>query len=489
MATPDVQGGYKRLRPDATLNHFTGVCGQSIFRGDRLPADLVGDYIACEPVGRIVRRAEVINQQGKTVLENAYHQREFIASSDMNFRPVNSATGPDGNLYIVDMHRGIIQQGNWTKRGSFLRNRIDSLGLAKNTGHGRIYRVVHQDYKRGPRPDLLNASSGKLLAYLDHPNGWWRDNAQKQLIVLGDKSVIAALKRMAAGQPTPAVKQPGHLAVIHALWTLEGLEALDKDVILTALQHQHPQVRRTAVWLSEPYLKQNDGQMIGAVGQLLDDASYDVRVQLLLSLYSSKAGKAQPLVGELLARNPDNPMLQATKAALDKNEDVRTFGARLGNLPKEDRSLVLGGAAIFKSLCGSCHGADGKGLAASGPVMTAPALVGSKRLQFAGKNTTTRIVLHGLTGPVDGKTYSSLMPAMSDNSDEWIASVVSYIRYAFGQPVRKGGATLSPVIKPEEVKAIRAQEASRNKPWTLAELEQKSREESVLEGALKGQQP
>ncbi len=67
MATPDVQGGYKRLRPNVTLNHFTGACGQSIYRGDRLPADLVGDYIVCEPVGRIVRRAKVINQQGKTV--------------------------------------------------------------------------------------------------------------------------------------------------------------------------------------------------------------------------------------------------------------------------------------------------------------------------------------------------------------------------------------------------------------------------------------
>ncbi len=478
MATPDVQGGYKRLRPDVTLNHFTGACGQSIFRGDRLPADLVGDYIVCEPVGRIVRRAKVINQQGKTVLENAYHQREFIASTDLNFRPVNSATGPDGNLYIVDMHRGIIQQGNWTKRGSFLRNRIDSLGLAKNTGHGRIYRVVHDDYKRGPKPNMLNESSSRLLSYLDHSNGWWRDNAQKQLIVLGDKSVIPALRQMAAGGPAPAVKKPGHLAVIHALWTLEGLEAMDQETVLKALQHPHPQVRRTAVWISEPYLKRNDAQMIGAVGELINDADDDVRVQLLLSLYSSKAGKAKPLIKELLDRNPDHQMLQATKAALDKNEDVRTFGARLADMPKEDRSLILSGAAIFKSLCGSCHGPDGKGLASGGPLLTAPALVGSKRLQFAETNTATRIVLHGLTGPIDGKTYSSLMPSMSHNSDEWIASVVSYIRYEFGQPVRKGGAPLSPVVRPGEIKAIREQDAARNEAWTIAELEIKKKEES-----------
>ena len=65
-------------------------------------------------------------------MQNAYYRQEFISSTDMNFRPVNTATGPDGNLYVVDMHRGIIQQGNWTRPGSFLRQKIDSLGLDEN---------------------------------------------------------------------------------------------------------------------------------------------------------------------------------------------------------------------------------------------------------------------------------------------------------------------------------------------------------------------
>lgn len=131
IATPDVQGGNERLRPNNTLNHFTGCSGQSIYRGDGFPKDFVGDYIVCEPVGRIVRRAKVYDIKGESFMKNAYDSAEFISSSDMNFRPVNSATGPDGDLYIVDMYHGIIQQGNWTKPGSFLRNKIDSLGLAK----------------------------------------------------------------------------------------------------------------------------------------------------------------------------------------------------------------------------------------------------------------------------------------------------------------------------------------------------------------------
>lgn len=504
IATPDVQGGQKRLRPDVTLNHFTAACGQSIFRGDRLPPDFVGDYIVCEPVARAVRRAKVINQDGKVKLENAYERQEFVASSDMNFRPVNTATGPDGSLYIVDMHRGIIQQGNWTKPGSFLRQKIDSIGLAKNTGHGRIYRVVHDNYKRGPKPNMLEESGTVLLQHLDHPNGWWRDEAQKSLITRGDKSVIPALRKIAAGEHGLFSRKPGHLARIHALWTLEGLDAIDKNILYNALKDEHPQVRRTAVWISEPYLEKNDEEVIEKVGALANDVNYDVRVQLLLSLYNSKSDKAKAIIKDILEQNAGNEMLVATKTALDKNEGVRTYGKKLGTLAQADRDLILKGSAIFKSFCASCHGADGKGLAIGGSSMPAPPIAGSKRLAFVEKNTAARILLHGLSGPVDGKTYSSVMPSMEANSDEWIASVLSYIRYEFGgkaprlpgqipgmAPAKANQASgftartePSPVVTPEEVKKIREESSGRNKAWTLIELESKSKQETDLQGAI-----
>lgn len=486
IATPDVQGGPKRLRPNVTLNHFTASCGQSIFRGDRLPDDLVGDYIVCEPVGRIVRRAKVINVKGKIVLQNAYEKQEFISSSDMNFRPVNTATGPDGNLYIVDMHRGIIQQGNWTRPGSFLRHKIDSLGLAENIGHGRIYRVVHDGFKRGPKPRMLEQSSSALVPYLDHPNGWWRDNAQKQIIVNGDKSVVPELKRMAVGDQSFFEKllfwkeKPTALGRIHALWTLEGLDAIDKEVLIRALKDESAEVRKTAVWISQRYFEKKDEQMIVQAGMLKNDPDYDVRTQLLLSLYNSKSDKAQAIVKEIVDGNSGNEMLTAAKRALDKNESVRTFGSRLGNLDAADRNLILAGTAIFKSLCATCHGPDGKGMAIGGTDMAAPPLVGSKRLGYSEKRTAIRILLKGLKGPLDGKTYSSVMPSMEANSDEWIASVVSYIRYEFGDNTRRRRGS-SPAISPDDVKSIRLEQRGRKKAWTLAELNAKSAKENAAQ--------
>jgi len=469
IATPDVQGGNERLRPNNTLNHFTASCGQSIFRGDALPKDFVGDYIVCEPVGRIVRRAKVYDIKGKTFLKNAYDSSEFISSSDMNFRPVNSATGPDGNLYIVDMYHGIIQQGNWTQKGSFLRNKIDSLGLAKNIGRGRIYRVVYDGMKSDPKPNMLNESTATLVSYLGHPNGWWRDNAQKLIITRGDKSVIPALKAIATSQQGVSASDTNQLARIHALWTLEGLNAIDKDVLIQALHDHDPQVRKTAVWISEAFLKAHDSQMIDEVAKLKDDASYDVRVQVLLSMYSSTSDKAKAIVNEIVKQNADNEMLVATKTSLDKNEMVRELSGRLGDMSAKDKNAIVGGAMIFRSLCANCHGADGKGLAIGEGTMAAPPLVGAAPLHFTEKNTAIRILLNGLTGPVNGKTYSGGMPAMEANNDRWIANVLSYARYQFGN-IPKNNSSMSPIVTSKEVKDMRTKVAGRNKAWTLDEL-------------------
>ncbi|WP_420146880.1 DUF7133 domain-containing protein [Spirosoma sp.] len=493
IANPDAQGGPKRLRPDSTLNHFTAGCGQSIYRGDKLPADLAGDYLICEPVARIVRRAHVVNNQGKTQLENVYKEQEFIASSDFNFRPVNTYTGPDGNLYIIDMNRGIIQESQWTPKGSWIRPQIERLGLDKHIQHGRIWRLVQDGVKPGPNPKMLDEPASKLVTYLDHSNGWWRDNAQKQLVVLGDKSVVPILKQIAVGQQASLPKKPSALARIHALWTLEGLEAIDRATLAQAQEDEDAQVRRTAIWISEPYLKKNDEAMINQVASLQNDPSIDVRVQLLESLHTSTSPKAKTVIQELLAQNASNAMLTSVEASIQKNNDFKLFGSRLGRFSAAERGSILKGAEIFKSLCSSCHGTDGKGLASQ----VAPPIAGSKHL--ADNGMILKILLQGLSGPIDGKTYPTIMPSMADNTDEWIASVASYIRYEFAtsgfppaaarpasqtatgastaqaaRPPAGGFRRFQPIIKTEEVARLRQETAQRTTPWTLDELEKSS---------------
>ena len=61
---------------------------------------------------------------------------------------------------------------------------------------------------------MLNEPASKLVTYLDHPNGWWRDNAQQLLIVRNDLSVVPALKEIATGGQANLAKKPGD--ILHA---------------------------------------------------------------------------------------------------------------------------------------------------------------------------------------------------------------------------------------------------------------------------------
>ena len=465
IGTPDVQGGQERLRADSTLNHFTASCGQSVFRGDRLPASLQGDLFICEPVGRLIRRAKMIDSSGEIILHNAYDKREFLASSDMNFRPINSATGPDGCLYIVDMYHGIIQESAWTKPDSYINPQIQRKGLDKNINRGRIYRVVHDGYKPGPKPQLLKASNEDLVAYLAHPNGWWRDNAQRLLVIHADQSVVPALKKLALNEHSFFQKLafwkkgPNALTRLHALWTLDGLKAIDEPTILSALKDEDAEVKKAAIRISETFLSQNNTAVFNQLATLKADENAGVRIQLALSLRYSNDSAATHLLNELRTSNAGNPFIvkAATRSLDEKNDALADLRASTLGMDGEDRDLVFEGANNFKQLCATCHGLDGKGV----PSKLAPPLSGSLRVN-GDKEILVNLVLHGLKGPVDNKKYPDVMPAQKEHTDEYIASVLSYIRNSFGNKAR--------VIGTDDVKEIRQASALRQTAWTLDEL-------------------
>ena len=447
----DAQGGRNALRPeDNTLKKFTSGCGQSIFRGDRLPKDMLGDYFIPEPVGRVIKRGKVINRDGKIYIEDAYQEKDWLASADMNFRPINTYTGPDGCFYIVDMYHGIIQEAEWTTPDSYLGKVIAEKELYKNRGMGRIYRVVHKDFKRDNTiPKMLNQSASELIPYLDHSNGWWRDNAQLLLIVKNDRTIIPALKEIATGGNGPVKSKPGELARIHALWTLEGMEAIDKETLFKAFDDPHPEVRKSAVWISEQFIRINDKEMVNRLGKMTNDQSPDVKIQLSLSLRTNKSAQAQSIVKKLVDENKSNQLLQFSYTTfIDTRKRIEEERARTSNLSVADRNLVTRGSTIYKQLCASCHGADGKGITIGGKPMPAPPITGSPRVK-GDKILLTQLLLNGLKGPVDGITYPDMMPPMDGNDDEWIASVLSYIRNSGDL------GNSSSVITVDEVKEIR----------------------------------
>src|SRR5690606_33724759 len=133
-------------------------------------------------------------------------------------------------------------------------------------GMGRIWKVVPETPAAGwgdpGRPALDRATVAELVATLAHPNGWWRDTAQRLLVERGETRAVPALRELAQhGQP---------LARQHALWTLEGLNAVDRDSVLAGLGSD-PMVRVAAMRLGEPWLRIGDDAVLATVIELAGD--------------------------------------------------------------------------------------------------------------------------------------------------------------------------------------------------------------------------
>ncbi|HMF13877.1 MAG TPA: c-type cytochrome, partial [Gemmataceae bacterium] len=454
----DMQGGMMRVRmPDAVLNHFTAACGPDVFRGDRLPDDLRGDLLFAEPVGRLVRRAKVVVNDGITQLRNAYPKSEFIRSTDQLFRPVNMTTAPDGTLFIVDMYRGIIQESTWVEQGSYLRKKVEQYQLDKLHGRGRIWRLRQDGIEPKPTwPRMLDETPAQLVHHLENRNGWWRDTAQRLLILRQDKSVSPTLHQMARTSKDP-------LARVHALWTLEGLGTLDAAFVRETMKDANPRLRIQAIRLSESLVKAGDKSLTSDVQALAKDANPNVVIQALMTLHLLKAPDATALIAATLKTSRSRGVREIGGQLLQPQD---TFSAvSLFRFTPDQRRTLERGATIYKELCYTCHGQDGRGAPLAGApegTTQAPPLAGSSRV-LGHRDGVINVLLHGLIGPVEGKTYQSLMAPMGSNEDEWIASVASYVRNNFGNSAS--------FITPAEVAKARAAAGGRNYPWTVEELQ------------------
>jgi len=465
----DMQGGINRVRlPEGTLNHFTAAAGPEIYRGDRLPKDLVGDLLFEEPVGRMVRRAKVVVSDGLTQLRNAYPKSEFVRSTDPLFRPVNISNAPDGTLYLSDMYTGIIQDAQFVGPGSYLRRKVEQYDLDQAHNWGRIWRLTYEGMEPNrQRPRMYSETAAQLVAHLEHPNGWWRDTAQKLLVLKQDKSVVPALKTMVRAQGN-------QLGRIHAMWTLEGLSSLDAPLARELMKDGDPQVRVQAIRASESLYKATPaGNALGAdYRAMTKDPDPPVAIQAMLTLNLLKVPQSADVIRATSEASAIRGVKEIGRQILQPQTSIgqpasNDPGVGFLNLTPDERRVLLHGESIYRELCFSCHGADGKGAplagAAAGTLM-APPLAGSSRV-VGHRDYVIKVLLHGLNGPIEGREFNggAVMVPMGANTDDWIADVANYVRNAFGNAGR-------PYITPEQVAAVR-KTTPRKVPWTLKELE------------------
>nr|PZN85197.1 MAG: sorbosone dehydrogenase [Acidobacteriota bacterium] len=453
----DMQGGMAVVRmPDGSLARATGAAGNDVFRGDRLPADMVGDYFYGETVGRVVRRLRPVKIEGLTQLRNVYPLSEFIRSTDPLFRPVDMTTAPDGTMYITDMYRGIIQESQWSGPGTYLRQRIEQYQLDKIVRHGRIWRLTYDGIeRRTEQPRMHEESSADLVRHLSDPNGWWRDTAQQLLVLRQDTSVVPALTDLARSSSN-------QLARIHALWTLEGLGSADARLVRELMKDPDPQIRMAAIRVSETLYKAGDRSFADDYAAFMQDPDVDVVIQAILTANLLKIPKSSDLIRETKDRNPAKGVQFVADRILNPPAAGGRGGAAAPERTPAELEMLERGESIYNELCFSCHGEDGMGAERPGsPLASAPPLAGSTRVT-GHRDYVIKVLLHGMQGPIGGVSYTDVMIPMGQQSDDWIAAVGSYVRNAFGNR-----ATL---IMPEDVARVRAATADRTTSWTVDEL-------------------
>lgn len=485
--TPGINRGYLEdmLDDSLRLENFTAACGPLIYNGNLLGKEYYHNAFVAEPSANLVKR-NILSEKGYLITgQQAYQNKEFLASEDERFRPVSLYNGPDGALYIVDMYRGIIQHKTYLT--PYLKNEIKERKLTNPLNCGRIYKIVPE---RGSASSInIPAGGDSLIQLLQHSNGWVRNKVQQTIIDRKRTELIPFLQQMLRATDRP-------ITVAHALWTLEGLGALQWNDVQPLLQQEAwsmrmqalsvlPSIinRKNAAQIVPPLqelIKHNDtlaAPYIGFIAYSLKPLAPAAAKELLHSLiknYGHNIYVADAVISNLQGREeamykmlrtvaPDTSLMihkRLKKVLADVAE------AKNSSKAEEVEKRFPRGTALFQSVCATCHGKDGNGV-----LSLAPPLNGSEWVTGS-KNRLIPVVLYGLTGPVKvkGKIYKAPeingdMPGIGQSnefSDEDIAQLLNYLRNSWNNRGNKITAT--------DIRNVRNKYKGRQNPFTEAEL-------------------
>ena len=282
----------------ASQGYITGAAALEIYRGSAYPKAFSGNAFTGEPAGNLVIRS-ILEKDGVVFrASRGVSDREFIASTDNWFRPVNFVNGPDGCLYLLDMYREVIEDPS-----AIPDDILEYIDYYSGQDLGRIYRITPEGFQGGEPPRLADADVGELIDMLEHPDGWWRETAQRLLFERQDERAGEQLRKLVIGSDSP-------LGRLHALWLLESLGILDETTLLTALNDSHPALRESAVRLAARHLPRFQTIQTRVLSMVSDaDASVRFRTALLLSMV--EGGVATRALAKILRHDPADEWIRA----------------------------------------------------------------------------------------------------------------------------------------------------------------------------------
>jgi putative heme-binding domain-containing protein len=267
----------------------------TVYRGDAFPPAYRSSAFVGASANNLVHRRAIEPHGLELRARRTEGDAEFLASTDIWFRPVAFANGPDGALYVADLYREIIDFSDGIPES--IKRFKD---LNRGNDRGRIYRIVPDGFRQPAAVDLGRAGTEDLVRTLAHPNAWHRETAARILYTRQDKAAIPALVRLLESAESP----PGRL---HALYALDGLDALAEPYVLAAIADADAGVREHGVRLAERLVV--EGRVSDALWQRLKLAARDphprVRYQVAFTLGEIDHPHRIDLLADVVLRDLD----------------------------------------------------------------------------------------------------------------------------------------------------------------------------------------
>jgi len=439
----------RNLKPKNLIssNSVRPTSGLEFISSRHFPEEVQGDVLLCNNIGFLGCKQHSVKIDPKTGFYSLKYKQDLFVSdkSYQYFRPVDLEFAPDGSLFFIDWSNVLIGHMQHSARDP-----------KRDHVHGRIYRVTYPSRELVKPAKIDGAPIETLLENLKEPEYRTRYRTRRELRGRDADKVAAAVKTWVSSLDTSAEGYDHQL--LEALWVTWGVNKIDVELtnkVLAAKDYRARAAAVRAVRYNAEHFDNVDEIMIKAAG----DKMAIVRHEALVA-----------------ATWLPNSVGRKTLAEFDKHPLDKTFSGDLHKYAKADIENTvpepdpvvkvkipahLSGdkkaAALYQKgfehyghgeSCGSCHLANGEGLAAANfpPLAKSEWVNGDKELLI-------KIALHGITGELEvkGKKFNGAMPGFAFRTpNKEIAEVLTYVRNSFGNKAPDGDF----VITVEDVEKV-----------------------------------